>query len=175
MMVNVFSPDDIFKARKEKKKLFFTWLALLIVYLAIVVSMVVINTNLVDNYRIRDHIIWCGAVSVLLSLLFGGYSLFFFSIKFRLTSKYVRMLRDMERGLTDTVDAKFKGYDENISMKDGVYFYSMILEARPLKREDITERKVLIEHTVPKIEIAEDTKLRVISHANILVSYEILD
>ena len=60
-------------------------------------------------------------------------------------------------------------------MKDGVYFYTMVLKTKPLRRDDIDERKLLVEHTVPKIELTEGTRLKLISHANILVAYEIAE
>ena len=80
----------------------------------------------------------------------------------------------MERGLKDTFDATFLGYNDGIESKDGVFFYTMHLKTRPLRRDDIDERKLLIEYTIPKIEFAEGTKLRITSHANVLVGYEVL-
>ena len=82
------------------------------------------------------------------------------------------MLRDMERGLKDTSEGTFLRYDDTVTMKDGVYFYSMELDCKPLRRDDITLRKVLIERTVPKPEFSEGDKIRFVTHANILVSYE---
>ncbi len=85
------------------------------------------------------------------------------------------MLRDMDTGLKDTIEARFMGYDDALGMKDGVYFYSMLLKTRPLRRDDIDERKLLIEQTVPKPDLIEGTKLKVVSHANILVAYEVME
>ena len=51
----------------------------------------------------------------------------------------------------------------------------MVLKTRPLRRDDIDERKLLIEHTVPKIELNEGARLKLMSHANILVAYEITE
>lgn len=173
-MINVFSEQEKAAARREKNKLLAFWITLLVLYVAIMVTLITVDIYLVAELRNRDHNLWMALVAGLCSVLFGCYTLFFFSLKFRLTAKYCRMLRDMDRGLKDTIEAKFVGYDESTSYKDGVYFYAMVLEARPLKREDITERKLLIEHTVPKIEIEPGTRLKLISHANILISYEIL-
>lgn len=174
-MINVFSEEEKAAARREKKILFWTWFTLLMVYAAIVITLVCVDIYLVEAHRNRSHTAWMGAVSAVLTVLFGSYSLFFFSIKYRLTRKYVKMLKEMDRGLKDTFEGKFMGYDDSISMKDGVYFYSMVLKTRPLRRDDIDERKLLIEHTVPKIELIAGTKLKMVSHANILVSYEILE
>lgn len=174
-MTDVFSKEEVIAVRAKRNLMLGVWFGLLALFLAIVITLIVVDMYLVGILRNRDHTIWMAVVSILLAIIFGCYSLFFFSIKFRLTRKYCRMLRDIERGLKDETEAKFVGYDENISMKDGVYFYSMVLDAKPLKREDITERKLLIEHTMPKIELEEGARLKIVSHANILVSYEILD
>ena len=174
-MTNIFSEKEKASAYREKKILFWSWFALLIVYLGIVATLVSVDMFLVAVHRNRSHTFWMGVVCAIATVGFASFSLFFFAIKYRLTRKYVRMLRDMDRGLKDTFEGKFLGYDNSIGMKDGVYFYSMILKTRPLRRDDIDERKLLIEHTVPKLELAEGTRLKLVSHANILVSYEILE
>lgn len=173
-MTEVFDKKEKAAARREKKILFWTWFAILVAYLALVITLVCVDLYLVEQYRNRDHTLWMGVVSSIATAAFAGYSLFFFSVKYRLTRKFVAMLRDMDRGLKDTVDATFMGYEDALSMKDGVYFYTMVLKTKPLRRDDIDERKLLIEHTVPKIELSEGTRLRLVSHANILVAYEIL-
>jgi hypothetical protein len=81
------------------------------------------------------------------------------------------MLRDMASGLTDETVVKFVGFDGNVTMKDGVYFYSMTVLAKPLKREDINERRVLIERTIPRPAFVEGRKLKIRTHANILTAY----
>lgn len=173
-MIQVFSEKEKAAARKQRTIMLSLWFVALFLVLAIVITFIVVDTYLVAQLRNRDNTLWMGIVAGALMVLFGCGSLFFFAIKFRLTRKYVRMLKDMDRGLKDEIVAKFVGYDETITMKDGVYFYSMILDAQPLKREDITERKVLVEQTLPKMDINEGSKLKIVSHANILVAYEIL-
>ncbi len=173
-MTDVFGKEEKAAARREKKFLFWTWFAVLIAVAAIVATLITVSVYMVEVQRNRGFTFLFGAISAIVAIAFSCYSLFFFSIKYRLTRKYVAMLKDMERGLKDTFEGKFLGYDDSIGMKDGVYFYSMLLKTRPLRRGDIDERKLLIEYTVPKIELAEGTKLKLVSHANILMAYEIL-
>ena len=174
-MTDVFSQSEKAAARREKKILFWTWFAITAAYVALMATLIATDLVLVSVHRNRNHTLWMGALSMLATVAYVCFTLFFFSIKYRLTRKYVRMLRDMDRGLKDTFEGRFMGYDDAIGMKDGVYFYSMLLKTRPLRRDDIDERKLLIEHTVPKIELNEGDKLRLVSHANILISYEILE
>ncbi|MDE6398070.1 MAG: hypothetical protein K2L51_01990 [Clostridiales bacterium] len=174
-MTNVFSEEEKAKARRTKKRLFWSWFACLIAAVAIVLTLVLVDLYLVGEKRVRSYTPMLAFLSALVGTGFACGSLFFFAIKYRLTRKYVRMLRDMDRGLKDAFEGTFLGYEDAISMKDGVYFYSMVLKTRPLRRDDITERKLLIEQTVPKIPLGEGAKLRLVSHANIMVAYEILD
>ena len=174
MMTNVFSDKEKESAKKEKSFLFWTWFAGLMAVLVLDVVLVVVALYRVEVLRDRDYTILLGVIAGFVSMAYACYSLFFFAIKFRLTRKFVRMLRDMDRGLKDTFEGKFICYEDALSTKDGVYFYTMVLKTRPLRRDDIDERKLLIEHTIPKLELEEGTKLRLVSHANILVSYEIL-
>lgn len=173
--MDVFDAETKATAFAEKRKLLIFWLVLLAAYLALAVTLVTVDIYLVGELRNRDHTVWMAVVFGMATVLFFGFTLFFFAVKFRLTRKYCRMLRDIDRGLKDTTEGRFLCYDPSIEQKDGVFFYSMKLKTRPLRRDDIDERKVLIEHTVPKIDLAEGTRIRFTSHANILVSYEILD
>lgn len=173
-MTYVISEEEKAAARNQKKRLFWSWFAILAAVVLVVLALILIDLYLVEVRRVRTYTPLCAFVSALLGVGFACGSLFFFAIKYRLTRKYVRMLRDMDSGLKDTVEAKFMGYEDAISMKDGVYFYTMVLKTRPLRRDDIDERKLLVEQTVPKIPLQEGTKLKVVSHANILIGYEIL-
>lgn len=173
-MTTLFSEEDKAAAWRVKKRLLWMWFGLLFIYLAAVGVMMGVNLWQVETTASRALRVPFTVLCVALSVLFGGFSLFFFSIKFRLTRKYCRMLRDIERGLKDTAEGTFLKYDDTVTMKDGVYFYSMELDCKPLRRDDITLRKVLIEQTIPKPDLREGDVLRFTTHANILVSYEIV-
>ena len=174
-MTDVFTESEKAEARRERKRLLGIWIAILVIYVVLFGTMLGMSIYLVDGLRIRTHTWWLGTLSAIITIAFASFTIFFFSIKFKLTNKYVKMLNDMDTGLKDDIVARFVGYEDAITLKDGVYFYTMVLKTRPLRRDDIDERKLLIEHTIPKLELNEGAKLRLISHANILMSYEILD
>lgn len=171
-IVEMFSPEEKERARKTKKILLISWFVVLAVYVALLGTLIGVNIYRVNVFRDRSTQVWMTALAIFSTVLFVCYTMFFFSIKFRLTRKYVRMLRDMETGLKDEAYVTFLKYDETVSMKDGVYFYTMVVDAKPLKREDITERRVLVEHTIEKPPLEEGQKLKITTHANILMSYK---
>ncbi|MCI8459050.1 MAG: hypothetical protein HFE46_05235 [Clostridia bacterium] len=174
-MTYVIDEQEKAKARRTKKRLFWSWFACLTAAVLIVTALTLTAFFLVENYRNRSYTPLFAVAAAFVAIGFACGSLFFFAVKYRLTRKYVRMLRDMDTGLKDTIEARFMGYDDALGMKDGVYFYSMLLKTRPLRRDDIDERKLLIEQTVPKPDLIEGTKLKVVSHANILVAYEVME
>ena len=173
-MTDVFSVEEKKAAFREKHKLLSIWLVLLALYVALAVTLVTVDMYLVGVKAIRAHTLWMSVIFALATVAFFSFTLLFFGIKFRLTRKYCRMLADMDRGLKDTYEGTFLSYNDAIEQKDGVFFYTMLLKTRPTRRDDITERKVLIEHTVPKLPLSEGTRIRFVTHANILMSYEIL-
>ena len=111
-------------------------------------------------------------INITITTLFLCGSLFFYGLKFRRVRYYARMFRDMESGLKDEATGIFVEYDKTLTTKDGLTFYSLVLDAVPLRRDDISIRKVLIEHTRPKPDLLEGERVKVVTHANILVAWE---
>ncbi|MDR0426703.1 MAG: hypothetical protein LBH24_06010 [Clostridiales bacterium] len=173
-MEYIFNEQERQDAYRTKRRLWLFWIAVLVVFLAVEAALITVNLVDVSTTRSRRFYVPFAILGITAAVLFAGFSLFFFSVKFRLTRKYVKMLRDIDRGLKDTTVGRFTAFDEDIGEKDGVFFYSMILECNPLKRGDITTRKVLIEKTKPKPDVSPGDRLRFTTHANILVSYEFL-
>ncbi len=173
-MIKVISDEEKLLAIKEKKKLLTVWLILLAIWFVIIATCLGVAIYQVEVHRDRSLIVPLALVFGFASAFFGCFTLFHFAIKYRLTRKYCKMLKDMKNGLTDVIEATFLGYDDTIIMKDGVYFYSMILETKPLRRDDITERKMLVEQSIPKPNLTQGSRLKLISHANILMEYDLL-
>ena len=172
--MEVFSQEERNAAFREKRKLLTLWLVFLVLYVAVALTLALVDLHLVEAHANRAHTLWMGVVFGAATIAFFSFTLLFFGVKFRLTRKYCRMLTDMDKGLKDEYEGTFLSFNNALEQKDGVFFYSMLLKTRPTRRSDITERKVLIEHTIEKPPFEEGTRLRFITHANILVSYEIL-
>lgn len=142
-------------------------------YVAALATMITINViNVVVN-RDRSVYIPFLVTACAMGVAFGCGSLFFFSIKFKLTSRYCRMLRNMRDGIKERGHGKFVEIRPDITEKDGVYFYTLVLDCPPLKRGDITERHILVErtHSLPPLNAGDEVKF--VTHANILMAYEI--
>ena len=174
-MIAVFTEQEKKDAFAEKKKLWTIWFIALGVYLLLEAIMITINIVLIVTERSRVVYMPFMIISIVLCVIFGFGSMFFFSIKFRLTSKYCRMFKEMKAGLKDKTHGKFVRIEPDIMEKDGVFFYALVLDCPPLRRGDITERKVLVErnHSLPDFVVGE--RIDFITHANILMAYERTD
>lgn len=173
-MVTLFSEKDKNKARNQKKQLLIFWFCLLAIYLVLVGLFIGLNIYQVNVLRSRENHVLFAGLSMAFSIIFAGFSFFFFSIKYRLTRKYVKMINDMDKGLTDEETVKFMDFSPTVVTKDGVYFYGMVCEARPLKREDIATRTILIEQSIELPDFYPGDRIRVVTHANILLSYKVV-
>lgn len=171
-MTAVFTEKEKKEAFGERKRLLTLWFVALGVYLALEAVMITLNIVAVVRDRDRSLYVPFMLTSIILCTLFGSGTLFFFAIKFRLTRKYCRMLRDMKQGLKDKGQGVFIAINPEISEKDGVFFYRMVIDCPPMKRGDITTREILIErnHALPAFETGD--VIRFITHANILMAYE---
>lgn len=172
-MTYVFDEKQKAEAFRQKKILFWSWFAIFAVGLLAAGGMILAAVLKVDIAHDRSYTypLVISAGVIMLAVFF--YTLLFFSVKYRLTRRFVKMLKEMDTGLADEFDGTFLGYDDQLGMKDGVFFYGMILKVRPLRRDDIDERRLLVEQTVPKIPFEVGTEIRFISHANILMAYEV--
>ena len=171
-MKAVFTEAEKKKAFKTKKRLFIGWLIVLILTLGALATL--ITLNMVDVSRTGSRALKTPfmVTSIAILILFCGGSIFFFDIKYRLTSRYCKMLTSIDTGLKERGEGKFIELNKTISEKDGVFFHSLMLDCPPIKRGDVTERKILVEkdHALPKFEVGE--KIKFITHANILIAYE---
>ena len=171
-MKAVFSEKEKKDAFKIKKKLLTIWFILLAVTLATLATLITLNivdVNRTGSRALKTPFLW---ISAAIMIVFGCGSIFFFDIKYRLTSRYCQMLNAMKIGLKEKGEGTFVELDMSVSEKDGVFFHSLMLDCPPIKRGDITLRKILVEknHALPQFEKGE--KIRFITHANILVAYE---
>jgi len=117
---------------------------------------------------------WGMALNITLFTIYFWFLLFFFSIKFKLTRNFCRMLKGFDTGLREERNGVFVSFDDTKSMKDGVDCYNMRTGEGYDKRGVQSERMILIEKTRPKPDFKDGDRLHYFTHANILVEYEVI-
>ncbi|NLC16296.1 MAG: hypothetical protein GX756_00225 [Clostridiales bacterium] len=114
------------------------------------------------------------ALNIIITVLYLCGAWFFLSIKFRLTHKYYKTLKNIFTGLVEENTGKFLHFDDTITQKDGVDYYLMILEERVIKRPDMPQRRVLIRKDLEHPPFSEGDIIKYRTHASILLDYKII-
>ena len=171
----VFPKIEEFLARRTKKRLRILYFTLLALYVSALVFMIVFALVRVNTLQDRSWLTPFTVVSILLSIAFGWFSLVFFSIKFRLTKKYVKMFDDFQTGIKEAEACTFVSYDPTVRVKDDVEFYVMNVKTPAKSRlyENI-DREVLVYKQSPMLDIRAGQKMKIITHSSILVAFEII-
>lgn len=173
-MTALFSEKEKNEAYATRRRLRRRWTLCFMAYLAIAITLITINIVMISTSRSRAVYIPFMITMMILSVIFWSWTVFFRSIEYRLTKCYCIMLEDMEYGGLEKGEGVYLETDAEVKLKDGVYFYSLILDCPPLKRSDVTTRKLLVErtHALPKLDRGD--KIKFVAHANRLVAYELV-
>ncbi|HEY8390623.1 MAG TPA: hypothetical protein VIL26_06730 [Clostridia bacterium] len=165
-VVKLFSKDELLEAKK-----------LLKIYItAIIVSFVILTAVnvLIVVFRHNLGVSLAKMLNIILTAVYLCVLWFFFSLKFRLTRQYYKTLKNIFTGLTETYTGKFLYFDDNITQKDGVQYYVMMLEEKMFKRPDMPQRRVLIRKDLEHPPFSPGDVIKYRSHAGILLEYEII-
>lgn len=173
-MTALFSEKEKNESYATRLKLRRRWTLCFLAYLAVIVTMIVINIVKISTERSRDVYIPFMIVSMVLSVVFWCATVFFFSTKYRMTKCYCIMLEDMEYGGLEKGEGTYLETDTEVKLKEGVYFYTLVLDSPPLKRGDITTRTIFVERTHALPPLNRGDKMKFITHSNRLVAYEII-
>ena len=164
--VQLFNRDEFFSVKKLLNRYI----------LAIIISFLLVTAIdvLIVVFRHSFGLTLAKTLNVIITAVYFCGLWFFFSLKFRLTRKYYKTLKNIFTGLKESYTGKFLYFDDTITLKDGVEFYIMMLEEKMLKRPDMPQRRVLIRKDLEHPPFYEGDVIKYQSHAGILIQYEIL-
>jgi len=164
--VSLYTKEEFNQVKRLRLK--YIW-ALIIAFLVIVIANILIA---VFRHQIGKS--WAQALNIIITALYFCGAWFFLSIKFRLTHKYYKTLRNIYTGLIEEDTGKFLYFDDTITQKDGVDYYLMILEEKVVKRPDMPQRRVLIRKDLEHPPFLEGDIIKYRTHASILLDYKIV-
>ena len=171
-MINYYTEQDFILAKRQRNFNLGIFLAVLFLYLALSAGMLAwylllpINSPVVTTIKLIQYP--ASGAFVIFSFLFMG-------IKYKRVNKYYKMMRNIKIGLTESDTGNFVECDDTKEIKDGVEFKSLVFLVWNKRKQDYFERKVLVFYERPFPEIPERAEVSFITHANVLMSYEILD
>lgn len=172
-LISVFPKSEEISAYKTRNRLRVLYFSILAVYVCAFLFMIIFDLIMVFNYRDRSYTELFKWLTVGISVLFGWFSIFFWSTTYNYTKKYVLMFKNINEGLKDHGEGEFAGYVFEVRTKDGVEFYSMKLKCEAKDRRfDSVLREVLVYREVPPIPLVYGQKIKFVTHSNILIAFE---
>lgn len=164
--VYLYSQDEFSKVKRLRKQ--YIWAMAISFVLIVIVNILIV----VFRHSIGRPL--AIALNMSITAVYFCALWFFFSIKFRLTHKYYKTLKNIFTGIVEENTGKFLHFDDTITDKDGVEYYLMILEEKVIKRPDMPHRRVLIRKDLPYPPFSEGDIIKYHTHASILLDYKIL-
>lgn len=170
-MTELYNIQELIEEKRRKKRMLTVWLIMLSLFIMITVAVVV--SFAVLPYGTSKSVFMLA--NVVLSVIFGGYTMFLFSMKYGRLRSYVKMLSYLHSGKVDTYSGWFLRFDKTLEVKEGVDYYTMILlEYNPHKNE-YYERKVLIDMEKSVEFIPELRLVKYQTQGNVLLRYKLLN
>lgn len=144
-MIELYAPAEF----SHVKRVRLWWILAYVAFAAVMVA-----ANVLCAVLLRPVSYWGGLIlNIVLTILFGGATLFFFCLPFRMLNAYYKTYRNMNRGLKETVRGTVLRFDEEGVTKDNLECYGLVIEPNAKKSKSLPVRRILIEHTRPAPEL----------------------
>lgn len=169
-MTIVYEDKDLVSAYKQKKKLFYIYLAVVVVYLALSIACLVYYVNTPFNAPEQAWPKWIMWIS---SCIFVIFSFIYLSVKYQRVRKYYKLVSYLSVGLKAVNNSYFLRY-ETPELKDNVDYYVLTMSEWSKKKSEYLDRKIYCdkEKPVPQFECGD--KVRYLTQGNVIVGYEVV-
>lgn len=169
-MTYVYNKEDYEKSNASKKKILKGFFISLSVIIAINLVIFIYYVRLEYNTSLKLPLL---IANIFITSVYAIVMFFIFAIKYRRVASYVRMLYDMQTGIKNEGTNTFVRIDSSLTVKDGVDFISIIVLQWSEKKQEFFERNILFDVEKPLPEFKKGDVIKHITHANILMAYEL--
>ena len=169
-MTIVFNDDDLINAYKQKQRIWYTYLAVLAVFLVICIANIVYYVSLPYEDPMQPLPIWIVCVA---SCAFVIFSYIFLGIKFHRVRKYYKIISYLSVGMKQVYNSRFLRYEEP-ELKDGVDYYVLIMSEWNKKKSEYMDRKIYCDREKPRPEFQSGDIVRYLTQGNVIVEYEVI-
>ncbi len=170
-MTIVYGDEDYLSALKQKRKLFFIYVAVAAFYALICIGLLIYFASQPYQAPVLNAIRW---VIAILTIAFVVFSYPYLGIKYKRISAYCAMLRGFNEGLKEKTEGEFFGFFEG-KEKDGVDADLCIIRNWNEKKHVYDERQYYIDREKPVPPFETGDYVRLILQGNVLIAYEILE
>ena len=169
-MTIVYDDKDLVSAYRQKKKIFYIYIAVLLVYLVLCVACLVYYLNTPYNSTDQTAPKWIVWVA---SCLFVIFSYVFLAIKYQRVRKYYKLISYLSVGLKAVNNSYFLRY-ETPELKDNVDNYVLMMSEWSKKKSEYLDRKIYCDKEKPLPEFKCGDKVRYLTQGNVIVGYEVV-
>lgn len=169
-MTDIYREQDFIQCKKQRKNTLIFFYSITGVYAAAVIALFVYYLFLPYQSSEITVLQW---ITYALTALYVIFAFVFLGIRFKRVNRYYHMFKDVDLGLKEEWEGRFLRFSETIEVKDGVDFKSLIFSEWSDKKQEYFERKVLFDAEKEFPPIKEGERVRYVTQANIMLSYEI--
>lgn len=169
-MINVYKTEDYNKANASKKAILRGFFISLAIVLAVCIGIFVYYVFQEYNTPLKTPLL---VANIVISSVYAIVMFFIFAIKYKRVASYVKMLIDMQIGIKAEGVNAYVRTDSSIVKKDGVDFISIVVLEWSEKKQEYFERRILLDVEKPLPDFKPGDVIRHVTHANILIAYEL--
>lgn len=171
-MIDYFVKSEYEKAKRQKTRVLLGYLAVLAVFTAFAVYMLIFYIRLPYESPKISTVKW---IVYPITIVFVFFSFLYLGIPFKKIKRYVNFCHNLVFGLKEETTAEFFEYLDVLQDKDGVDCKSLVFLEWNERKKDYFERKVLVFNEREFPEIPEKARVKFITQGNFLISYEIIE
>lgn len=172
MMTSVYNDAHYLGVYKQKQKIWWTFIAVTLVYAIFCVSWWIYYMSLPYEDPMQALPMTCVYVATALYVVF---SFPFLGIKFSRVRRYFKMLSYVSEGLKMEEKNYFYCFDEKSLQKDNIDVIACVFETWNKKKSEWMERETYFDPEMPLPQFESGDYVRYVSQSNFVIQYEILE
>lgn len=171
-MISVYSDADYLSAYQQKRRIFYAFLLITLVYLGFVLGWVFYHTTLpyADPRQALPRVIVYVASAIYVVLIFP-----FLAIKYSRCRRYYKMLGYVCEGLKMEELNYFYCFREKTLQKDNIDVVGCVFETWSRKKQEWLEREAYFDVEKPLPEIENGDLVEYITQSNFIIQYNIVE
>ena len=171
-MISVYSDADYLAAYQQKRRIFYAFLLITLVYLGFVLGWVFYHTTLpyADPRQALPRVIVYVASAIYVVLIFP-----FLAIKYSRCRRYYKMLGYVCEGLKMEELNYFYCFREKTLQKDNIDVVGCVFETWSRKKQEWLEREAYFDVEKPLPEIENGDLVEYITQSNFIIQYNIVE
>ena len=170
-MIRIYSDKDFNAICEQKRKIFFSFLGVSAVYLAVCIACLIHHTSLPYADPLLPVSEW---IMYITTVLYVAFAFPFLGIKYSRARKYYKMLYYVSEGIKNDEQNYFVRFENCDLQKDFVDVVACVFMIWNKKKQEWMKRVAYIDAEKPLPDFNSGDLVRYITQGNFIIQYEIL-